>query len=114
MRVKAGSTEPGCSAAASPRVFRWSRRLMLVAAVLTCVGALVSPASADRVFTARFPGPNESGNVTGNITMIANTLETCPVDAAGQAGCSNAQAGGAGAGAYRDGRGQRRARAGAQ
>src|SRR5262249_56875698 len=37
-----------------------------------------------------------STNDTGNITMIANTLETCPADAAGQTACTNAQAGAAG------------------
>jgi len=58
-----------------------------------CVGASAPPVSADRSFTpSRF-----TTNDTGSITMIANTLETCPVDAAGQTACSNAQAGAVGA-----------------
>src|SRR5262249_28961285 len=58
-----------------------------------CVGASAPPVSADRAFTpSRF-----TTNDTGNITMAANTLETCPADAAGQTACSNAQASAVGA-----------------
>src|SRR5215471_2981271 len=89
----ARSTESGSWSAVSPRVFRWSQRLLVAVAAFVFVVAFPSPVSADRSFTpSRF-----STNDTGNITMIANTLETCPVDAAGQMACSNAQAGAAGA-----------------
>ena len=72
--------------------FGWSSRLVFAVLMFVCAGVFVSSAYADRSFTSRF-----STNDTGNITMIANTLETCPVDAAGQTACADAQAGKAGA-----------------
>ena len=51
--------------------------------MLVFVLAHVTPALADRAFTPRF-----STNDTGNITIAANTLLTCPTAAAG---CTSAQ-----------------------
>jgi uncharacterized repeat protein (TIGR01451 family) len=92
--MEAGSGEPGSTAAASPGGSRHRRLLVIAAVIAACTaGALAPPSSADRAFTpARF-----STNDTGNVTMIANTLETCPPDAAGQTACADAQAGKAGA-----------------
>ena len=66
-------------------------RVALATAPPVVAGILAAPASADRAFTPRF-----SINDTGNIAMIANTLETCPADPPGQTTCSQAQAGAAG------------------
>jgi uncharacterized repeat protein (TIGR01451 family) len=48
-------------------------RGLLVFAALAAMLAVASPAAADRAFSTRF-----STNDTGNIAVIANTLETCP------------------------------------
>ncbi|HYB30284.1 MAG TPA: hypothetical protein VEF89_27005 [Solirubrobacteraceae bacterium] len=64
-------------------------RLGLACAVLAVavglVFAMCSPALADRAFAPRF-----STNTSGDITIIGNTLETCPSAAAN---CLNARAG---------------------
>jgi uncharacterized repeat protein (TIGR01451 family) len=87
-----GFGKPGSSVAAHLGGFGWWRRLVVAVAAFLCASALASSAYADRVFTpARF-----TTNDTGNITMIANTLETCPVDPPGQTACSSAQAGATG------------------
>ena len=70
----------------------WVLRCVLVLLCVGVAGGLATPALADRAFTPRF-----STNGTGNITVIANTLETCPADAPGKTACSQAQAGAAGA-----------------
>jgi uncharacterized repeat protein (TIGR01451 family) len=63
----------------------------LVAAVRSVVSAavvglgFVSPAAADRAFTARF-----STNANGDIAIVGNTLETCQTSVAD---CANARAG---------------------
>ena len=46
---------------------------LLVVGALAAMLAVASPAAADRAFSTRF-----STNDTGNIAVVANTLETCP------------------------------------
>jgi len=46
---------------------------VLVVGALAAMLAVASPAAADRAFSTRF-----STNDTGNIAVVANTLETCP------------------------------------
>ena len=61
----------------------------LLRCVLLCLGVVAggvaSPALADRGFTPRF-----SANDTGNVAIVGNTLETCPV---ATSGCPAAQSG---------------------
>ncbi len=92
MRMRSGFREPDSTVAAHLGGSGRSGRLLVAALTLACAGAFVSSASADRAFTPRF-----STNDTGNITMVANTLETCPADAPGKNACAQAQAGAAGA-----------------
>jgi uncharacterized repeat protein (TIGR01451 family) len=56
-----------------------------LALTVALVLGMISPALADRAFTARF-----STNASGDIAIVGNTLETCPVSAAD---CVNARAG---------------------
>ena len=67
-----------------PRLSLGPGRSVAVVAVGLAL-AFCSSARADRAFTPRF-----STNTSGDITVIGNTLETCPSTAAN---CLNARAG---------------------
>ncbi len=67
------------------RVFHRLGRVAVFVAFAVAFGTFTSPALADRGFTPRF-----STNDTGNITIAADALETCPV---ATSGCPAAQAG---------------------